>query len=87
MRKMVLAVIMGTILAAILAGCAVGGPDPLDAVRVEATRQALALEREREALDLERETFNLERERTRAQSVDVFLMAMPWVILACGVLA
>jgi len=84
--------ISGTILAAILAGvilagCAGGGPDPLDAVRIEATRQAVALTATKTALDLERETFNLERERTRAQSVDTFLMVLPWVILACGLLA
>jgi len=77
------------ILGAILAGCARGGytSDPLDAVRVESTRQAVAFQAEREALDLERERLDLERERTRAQSVDVFLMALPWVVLACGLLA
>jgi len=87
-RTAILTVILGAILGVILAGCAVsGGPDPLDAVRVESTRQAVAFQAEHEALDLERERLNLEREQMRAQSVDAFLMALPWIVLACGLLA
>jgi len=82
--------ILAAILAVTVAGCAVIGEstptpvDPLDAVRVESTRQAVAFQAEREALDLERERLDLERERMRAQSVDVFRMALPWVILLAG---
>jgi len=84
MRKMVLAVIMGTILAAILAGCAVGGPDPLDAVRVESTRQAVALEATKTALDLERQSLDLERDTRRQAAMDPFVLALPWVVLVAG---
>ena len=51
---------------------------------MESTRQAVTLEATRTALDLEREAFNLERERARADSVDVFLMALPWMVLLVG---
>jgi len=78
MGKMVLA-ILGVILAVvvILAGCAVGGPDPLDAVRVESTRQAVSLEATRTVLDLERDT-------RRQAAMDPFVLALPWVVLVAG---
>jgi hypothetical protein len=75
-----------------MAGCAVTVPDPAVAradaeragVALEVTRQAAAFRAEREALALERERLNLEREQVRAQSGDLFRMALPWVILLAG---
>jgi hypothetical protein len=62
------------------AGCAgAGGPDPLDAVRVESTRQAVRLEATRTVLDLEQQAFDLERERMQAASIDVFWASVRWI--------
>ncbi|HUV88164.1 MAG TPA: hypothetical protein VMY80_00800 [Anaerolineae bacterium] len=97
MGKAILAVILGATVV-IVAGCASGynpTPDPLDAVRVESTRQAVALQATATALDLqkqalgvEREALDLERARERAEAVDqsmsAFLAALPWVVLLVG---
>jgi len=85
MRNVILITILA--LALMLAACGseyIPTPDPLDAVRVESTRQAMALEATRTALDLQQKAFDLERERARAESVDAFLMALPWVFLLVG---
>ena len=82
--KAILTVILGVILAVAVAGCAVGGPDPLDAVRVESTRQAVALEATKTALDLERQSLDLERDTRRQAAMDPFVLALPWVILLVG---
>jgi len=81
MRKTILAVIIlaaAMIIAA--AGCGGAGPDPLDAVRVESTRQAVSLEATRTVLDLERDT-------RRQAAMDPFLMALPWVVLVAGLVS
>jgi len=78
MRKTILAVIIlaaAMIIAA--AGCGGAGPDPLDAVRVESTRQAVSLEATRTVLDLERDT-------RRQEALDPFVLALPWVVLVAG---
>lgn len=82
-RAMILTVILAAVVI-LAAGCGGVGDPALNAARVEATRQAVSLEATRTALDLEREAFDLERERARADSVDAFLMAMPWVVLLVG---
>ena len=82
--KAILTAILGAILAAILAGCGGAGPDPLDAVRVESTRQAVALEATATALDLERQSLDLERDTRRQAAMDPFVLALPWVVLVAG---
>jgi len=61
-----------------------GGYSETEAVKVEATRQAVALEATRTALDLERQALDLERDTRRQAAMDPFLMALPWVILLAG---
>jgi len=85
MKRAAILAILGAILAAVVilaVGCGGngGGYSEAEAVKVEATRQAMAFQAEREAL-------NLERQKTRAQSVDMFLMALPWVVLVAGLAA
>jgi len=84
--KAILTVILGAILAVTVAGCAYSGdtPDPLDAVRVESTRQAVALEATATALDLERQSLDLERDTRRQAAMDPFVLALPWIVLVAG---
>jgi len=85
MGKTILAVIL-TVVVILAVGC--GGNEgeysEAEAVKVEATRQAVILEATRTALDLEREALDLERDTRRQAAMDPFLMALPWVILAAG---
>ena len=71
---------------AIVAGCTPVDTEDHQRVSVQATQTAIDLKATATAIDLEDRAFTLERKRKRAESVDVFLAALPWVILvmACG---
>ena len=77
-----------TILTVILAAVAIsavgcggngGGYSEAEAVKVEATRQAVSLEATRTALDLERAALDLERDTRRQAAMDPFVLALPWM--------
>jgi len=82
MRLAILTVILT--LAMIVAGCQTGRNSQLDAVRVEATRQAVSLEATKTTLDLEREALDLERTRARAAMTDPLVAFAPWALLLVG---
>jgi hypothetical protein len=84
MGKTILTVTVILAAVVILAGCRKADDPGLVAAQIEATRAATQIEQQKQELAIERERLALERARTRAESVDAFLMALPWVILFVG---
>jgi len=85
MGKAILAVILAAVvILAVGCGGNGGGYSEAEVVKVEATRQAVTLEATRQALDLERQALDLERDTRRQAAMDPFVLALPWVILLVG---
>ena len=85
MGKTILTVILAAVvILAVGCGGNGGGYSEAEVVKVEATRQAVTLEATRQALDLERQALDLERDTRRQAAMDPFVLALPWVILLVG---